>query len=116
HDSGRSTMRRNRIALRILKFLLLAVVGLAVIGALVMLLWNHLVPTLFGAHTITFWQALGLLLLARILVGGFRGGRGMGGHWRHRMMERWSEMTPEEREQFRTGMRGRHCGRGGRDR
>lgn len=64
---------------------------------------------LFALHRINFWQALGLLVLGKILFGGFRGPRGPHMHWRGRMMERWEKMTPEEREKFREGMKGR-CG------
>jgi hypothetical protein len=84
-----------------------ATIGIAVFGTLVMQLWNWLMPSLFGWHAIGFWQALGLLILSRIFFGGFRGPSGMG---RRRMMERWGQMTPEQRAQFREGMRGR-CGR-----
>ena len=80
-------------------------------GELVMHLWNWLLPGLFGLHTIGFWQALGLLLLSRILFGGFGGhGHGPGPSKRRlEMEERWDKMTPEEREKFRQSMRGR-CG------
>ncbi len=61
-------------------------------------------------RTITFWQSLGILILSKILFGGFRGRPGYGGHWRSRMNDRWQQMTPEEREQFRQGMFSR-CGR-----
>jgi len=88
-------------------------------GEVVMLLWNWLAPTLFGLRQITFWQALGLLALCRILFGGF--GLGGGGHSnsrrrmdgqirervRERMAERWEEMTPEQRERFREGLHDR---------
>ncbi len=74
-------------------------------GEIVMHLWNWLLPGLFGWHQITFWQALGLLLLCRILFGshGFRGSRGSGmrSRMRQRMAERWEQMTPEEREKAR---------------
>jgi len=76
----------------------------------VMSLWNWLMPGLFGLHTITYVQAIGLLVLCKILFGGFRGRPGGPMHWRRRMTERWEQMTPEEREKFRQGMRGR-CGR-----
>jgi len=99
-------MKSSRV-LRVLKFALFAVVMVAVLGYVVMSLWNWLTPPLFGWHVIGFWQAIGILLLSKILFGGFRGGPG--GHWRHRMKERWEHMTPEEREKFREGMRGR-CG------
>ena len=93
----------------------LAIVGIALFiaigGWLVMSLWNWLLPALFGWRMLTFWRALGILLLCRILFGGF-GGRG----WRRsysgrRVAERWGNMTPEERERFRQGMRAR-CGFG----
>jgi len=80
-------------------------------GEVVLHLWNWLLPGLFGWRQITFWQALGILVLCRILFGGF-GGRGFQrSHFRRRMAERWERMTPEERERFRQGMRGR-CGFG----
>ncbi|SRR6478672_5690121 len=89
--------------LAILGILLFMAIG----GQVVRLLWNWLMPALFGLHEVTFWQALGLLALCRILFGGFgrHGGRRSG--VRRRMEERWEQMTPEERERFRQGMRGR---------
>ena len=100
-------MRKNWW-LRGLKFVLFVVVALAALGVVVMALWNWLLPGLFGWPAIGFWQALGLLVLSRILVGGLRG-RGGHGHWRGRMMARWEQMSEEERERFRAGM-GRRCG------
>jgi hypothetical protein len=91
--------------LRAVKFLALAALAVTVFSIAVMSLWNWLMPALFGSRLITFWQALGLLVLARILFGRF-GGPGRGMHWRHRMRERWNRMTPEEREKFASGMRG----------
>jgi len=92
-----------------------AIVGIALFitigGTVVMLLWNWLLPTLFGLKSITFWQAIGLLALCRILFGGFRLSRGGQRGWsRRRMDERWEGMTCEERDALRQGMRGR-CGR-----
>ncbi|HEX8846425.1 MAG TPA: hypothetical protein VF791_17390 [Pyrinomonadaceae bacterium] len=78
---------------------------IAIGGAVVMNLWNWLAPELFGLRQITFWQALGLLALCRILFGGF--GCGGGSHRsksRRRRDERWDRMTPEEREKFRQGL------------
>jgi hypothetical protein len=77
-------------------------------GEVVRLLWNWLLPSLFGWREITFWQALGLLALSRILVGGFGGHCGGRSHIRRRIEERWEHMTPEERERFRQGMCGRY--------
>jgi hypothetical protein len=101
-------MKRNRL-IRGLKFALFGTIGATVVGFVVMQLWNWLTPSLFGWHAISFWQALGLLVLSRFFFGGFRGRGGYGMHWRRRMMDRWEQMTPEEREKFRQGMRGR-CG------
>ena len=93
----------------------LAILGMAAFiaigGEIVLHLWNWLPPPLFGWRLITFWQALGILVLCRILFGGF-GRHGSGGsNFRRRMKERCEQMTPEERERFRQGMRGR-CGFG----
>ncbi len=88
---------------------LFAVVAVAALGGLVMLLWNAVVPTAFaGARSIEYLHALGLLILSRILFGGFRGYGGWHGrrHW-----GRWQAMTPEEREQFKQNIRsGQHPG------
>lgn len=100
-------MRGNRI-FRIAKFLTFALIFGALFGLIVMLLWNWLMPVLFGLHVITYWQALGILFLSKILFSGFRGPH-RHGHWRYRMMKRWETMTPEEREKFRASMAGR-CG------
>ena len=76
-------------------------------GALVQQLWNWLLPALFGWPRITFWQALGLLALCRILFGGLRLHGSDRAGYRRRMAQRWEGMTPDERERFRQGMRGR---------
>jgi hypothetical protein len=85
-------------------------VFIAIGGGVVQLLWNWLLPPLFGWRQVTFWQAVGMLALCRILFGGF-GGHGVRSNVRRRMAERWDHMTPEERERFRAGMRG-HWGAG----
>jgi hypothetical protein len=87
------------------KIVLIAAVAIGVFSLIVMLLWNALMPTLFARPAITFWQAAGVLILSRILVGGLRGRGGTGPWpWRRRLMERWARMTPEERERFRQGL------------
>jgi|SRR5215469_3739366 len=77
-------------------------------GQIVMRLWNWLLPPLFGWKLINFWQALGLLVLCRILFGGFgmKGGHG-GPKWKRGMKERCENMTPEEREQFKLRLQAR---------
>ena len=101
-------MRRNRFV-RVVRFILFAIVAAMVLSFVVMHLWNWLMPPVFGLHLISFWQALGLLVLGRLLLGGFLGPWRRGMPWRGRMMERWAQMTPEEREKFRAGIQGR-CG------
>jgi len=78
-------------------------------GLIVSGLWNALMPAIFGLRAITFWQAVGILLLSRILFGGLGG-------WGHRMrrprfVRGWRSLTPEERERFRRAM-GIHRPRG----
>jgi hypothetical protein len=99
---------RGRKIFRVLKFVAIGIVAFTVFGFVVTHLWNYLMPGLFGLHIITFWQAVGLMLLGRLLFGGFRPGRG-GFGWRRQMRQRWEQMTPEEREKFRAGWRG-GCG------
>jgi hypothetical protein len=100
---------KGRRVLKGMKILLLVLLAAAVLSFVVMSLWNWLMPALFGLHRIAFSQALGLLLLSKILFGGLRGRGGPHRHWKGRMMERWEKMTPEERENFREGMKVR-CG------
>src|SRR5205085_523054 len=82
-------------------------VFVAVGGTIVRLLWNWLMPGLFGWPVLGFWQALGLLALCRILFGGLGGGGGSRYRSRSRMRERCGEMSPEERERLADRLRGR---------
>jgi hypothetical protein len=103
---------RGRRIVRVLKVAAIVIVAFALFGFVVTHLWNYLMPGLFGLRAITFWQAIGLMVLGRLLFGGFRPGRGGGFGWRGEMMRRWEQMTPEEREKFRGGWRAR-CGQPG---
>jgi hypothetical protein len=77
-----SSNRTCRIAGRIVLGVLLAAVLAAIFGFAVMWLWNHLMPVLFTVRPIGYWQAVGLLILARLLFGGHHGFHHRG--WRHR--------------------------------
>lgn len=96
-----------------MKRILAGIVFLLVVGMVTMLLWNWLVPALFHGPEIRFVEALGLLLLSKILLSGWRGGRC--GHgpgmppWKQRYYDKWSSMTPEERERFKNRMREKWC-------
>jgi hypothetical protein len=80
---------------------ILIVAGLS---ALVMWLWNAILPDLLGINEISYWQALGLLVLCKILFGGFGGGcqnkRKHGGPPR-RFRKKWRNMDEEERQKFK---------------
>ena len=82
------------------------IVAIAVVGLVIYGLWNALMPAIFHLPPISFWQGLGLLVLGRILLGGFGGG---GRHkWRRgRFVRGWHDLTPEERERFHRAMHGR---------
>lgn len=108
---------------------LLAVVGFTALAFalawITMLLWNWLVPLIFNGPVITYLQAAGLMILGRMLVGGFKGGRGhcgcghghggwghKRGYWKRRWEDKMANMSPEEREKFKMGMS--KCGWHGR--
>lgn len=109
-------MKRSRIG-KIVGSVVFAVVFIGLMGYVVMRLWNATLPLIIqGVSAITFWQALALLLLSRLLFGGFRGPwnkPGFGGfnrnQWKSRMAERWQQLTPEQRERMRQRW-GRRCG------
>ncbi|MFN8259389.1 MAG: hypothetical protein U0X41_00470 [Chitinophagales bacterium] len=106
-------MNRRFKLFRALKIAVMITLFINMAGFGTMYLWNWLVPLLFHGPVITFLQALGLLVLSKILFGGFgRGGR-FGGRrrWQRRMQERFANMTPEEREKFSQQMQGRCGGR-----
>lgn len=77
--------------------------ALFLFGSVIMLLWNWLMPEIFGLTTINFWQALGLFILSRILFSGM-GGKKKHSHkhkWGgHKGKEKWMNMTPEERKEW----------------
>jgi len=82
---------------------MLFVAGVILIGFVVMWLWNGLMPDIFHLGKITYWQAVGLLVLSKIFFkGGWHGkGRCGGGyHWKQDFKQRLSHMTPEQKEKF----------------
>lgn len=85
---------------RFIKFAFGGLFILAAIGLAVMLLWNWLMPAIFGLVTINYLQALGLVVLSRIFFGGFGGRGGFLGHRENPIHKRWRQMTPEQRKEF----------------
>ena len=100
---------RNKSGNKKLLLIPIFIAAIFVFAAIVMGLWNAILPAVIGVKTITLWQALGILLLSKILFGGFRGGCG-GGYkntrWKQ-MQEKFSAMTPEERENFKSEWKNR---------
>ena len=92
---------------KVLKVLVIVAVVCVVAEFVVMRLWNWLMPEIFGLKMISFAQALGLLILSKILLGGLHRHAGGGRGWKRQMEERWGKMSPQERERIWAGMRGR---------
>jgi hypothetical protein len=106
----------------LIKCIVAAVVAMLFFGWVTWLLWNWLVPTLFGGPSLSYWQALGLLLLTKILFFGIGGSRGCSEgyntrqrEWKRRFSEKVSAMTPEEREALKQKMREKWCGNTDKD-
>jgi hypothetical protein len=77
-----------------------AIIGVLVFGGIVMLLWNNILSPVLHVSVLSFWQALGILVLSKILFSSFGGGGYRGrGHWRQRMM--WENLSPEQKEKLR---------------
>ena len=107
-------MDRTFWLLRGLRFFFFAALFVAVAGFGTQALWNWLMPALFRLPAISLGQTYGLLLLSRILFGGFRSGRPGAWarkrrEWKQRMTGRMEHLSPEAREKFRQQMQTR-CG------
>ena len=96
-----------------LMIVIFGTLAVLVFGFVVMSLWNNILPAVLGVKTITFLQALGILLLSKILFGGFGGRGGWRGSaaWKQKMKQRFENMTPEEREKFKAEWKNRCGGR-----
>lgn len=101
---------------KVMKILFCIVLAGLIMGTLIMFLWNWLIPGIFHGPEINFIQALGLLALAKLLFGfgGWRrrrchcnvhGHEGPRGYWKKRWEEKFSKMSPEEKEKFKQGFR-----------
>lgn len=81
-------------------FIIVAPLAILVFGGIVMWLWNHALVPVLHVSTLTFWQALGILVLCKILFGSFGGGSGSGRYYQKEKMM-WRNMTPEQKERFK---------------
>lgn len=110
-------MKRTSKIGKVFGILVCVVLFAALFTFIVMSLWNAILPAVLGVKTITFWQALGILILSKILFGGFGGGgkwKERGRHrWNERMMSKWGNMSEEDRERFKSKWEAK-CGSGWR--
>jgi hypothetical protein len=87
------------------------IAGFLLLSAVVMFLWNSLLPQIMHASAINYWQALGLMALCRILFGNFHfGGRAdnsYGGGPKQFMKEKLMSMDESDREAFKEEWRKR---------
>ncbi|MEP6597202.1 MAG: hypothetical protein ABJA71_14715 [Ginsengibacter sp.] len=97
-------MHRNRKRFFI-GFPLIITAGILLLGLVVMLLWNAILQPVLNVHALTYWQAVGIFILCKILFGSFRrrgssqrerSWRGSS-HWR----QKWMNMNDDERAKFR---------------
>lgn len=105
---------KNKLKGKIAICIIGGVVMFLAVSGIVMWLWNLLLPEIVGVKAITFWQAMGILVLSKILFGGFGGKGGKG--WQRNKFERLKQegmngMSDEERERFKEMWRKR-CERG----
>jgi len=102
---------RNKFGKRKWLFIPIFIAAILLFGAIVMGLWNAILPAVIGVKSISLWQALGILVLSKILFGGFHGGW-RGRHGKERWMEmkqKFAAMSPEEREKLKEEWKSR-CG------
>ncbi len=107
-------MNKKFWAVKIIGFIIMAFAITTLLSFVVMTLWNNILTVVLHVSAVTFWQALGILVLSKILFGGFKGrGRWGGRHtekWRREreeMQEKWHTMTPEEKEKIKQDWRNR---------
>lgn len=91
-------------------------VGLFALSGIVMLLWNWIIPSISTLTALTYWQAMGLFVLCRILFGGFRFGYrkhrdAVHQHLSHHapFKDKFMEMSDDERQQFKNQWKQRCC-------
>jgi len=104
-------MKQRRWGKFILLFIIFAPIAVFLFGSLVRWLWNEVLVAVLHVSPVTFWQAIGILVLAKILFSSFSGGGPRRDYRKERMM--WNNMTQEQKEKFREEWK---CRRGRWDR
>lgn len=99
-------MKQNWKRKKPLIFLLIAV-GIALLFAVVMFLWNAILPDVLGVSVINYWQAAGITILSKILFGGFKGGGPQGDRIKHKLKAKFMNMTEEEKANFKAEWKNR---------
>lgn len=105
-------MRQRFNERKIIGFIFLGLAAVALFTLLVMSLWNAILVPVLHVGAVSFWQAAGILVLSKILFGGFkgRGGGPWGGrgrHFKYEMREKWANMSPEEKDKMKQEWRHR---------
>lgn len=87
----------------IIKMVALFVLIFAAISAVVMLLWNWLLPEIFDLPYISYWQSAGLLLLSKLIFGFGRGHRPHPSQpkWKAYWANKWSNIPPEDKMKWK---------------
>ncbi len=104
-------MKKFHFRPKFLLILLIVLAAISLLGFITMGLWNSVLVPVLHVGMVTFWQAAGILILSKILFGGFRG-RGWNrgdrknrDRWFRDMRDKWVNMTPEEREKFKNSFK-----------
>ncbi len=95
-----------------LKLMVKGIAKLAVVGVVVLFLWNWLMPYLFGLPVINYWQSLGLLLLSKIFFSGFWYQNYDGHyeqpeqdddreHWKQKFHRKWGHVDRQHRQRLK---------------
>ena len=109
HEARMERYVENKVkkVVTIIFWVILGAIGITALallfGYVVMLLWNWLMPAIFGLGIISFWQAVGIIILAKLLFGGFSGGgskrsskKRMGKRFEARLKERCADNSISE--------------------
>ena len=102
------------IVLKVIGGIALFAAAFFLLGYITMHLWNWLMPELFHLPVINFYQAIGLVVLSKILLGWIRIHTGPFGQ-RKLWKAKWESMSADERNEFRTEFAARCKAKWGKD-